>query len=68
MRNVKRLGIASSMVSVAASILSFVVAWIKGRPGYVFGGLIWLAIAYVNIRITRGLASGEPRKRVESTS
>lgn len=68
MKSVKRLGIASSLVSLLASLLSFVVALIKGKPGYVFGGFIWLAIAYINIRVTRGLALRGPRKHVENTS
>ncbi len=68
MKSVKRLGIMSSLVSLFASLLSFAVALIKGRPSYVLGGFIWLAIAYINIKVTRGLALGEPRKHGENTS
>ena len=68
MKSEKRLGIASSLVSLFASLLSFMVALIKGKPGYVLGGFIWLAIAYINIRITRELALREPRKHGENTS
>lgn len=68
MRKAKALGIASSTVAVVASLLSFVAGLVKDKHEYLLGGLIWLVLAYINVKVALDLASREPRRRGVNTS
>ncbi|GAB6148463.1 hypothetical protein JCM10135_10050 [Stetteria hydrogenophila] len=60
---------ASTLTALLASILSFVAARVKGGSTYVLGGVAWILVMLVNMRVTLGLGRRrEPRRRAESTS